>query len=313
MTALSCHSRSCSSSGTIWGTGVGLAVLVDGDEDHDAVGRRAQVAVLGVAGRDGDEDVHARRARVDDPGGGLDEVADLDGPREAHVADVGRDAVGPAPAGCRRVARLVDPLEDAPSTHGAGVAGIGRRSEEAQGDLSGAARHGSSSKVVSATSVADLAASWLAQVRPAGGGRDEVGDRVSRPGAACRPSVMVAVNAVAGSSWATWIVVAQPSTHEVSAAGPADPLGVEPDAEHVAVCRRRRTEEDPKPSRATSGTRPRKAPFARASSRGDDEKPVACRRRAARPRRAAPRRGCRPRAPRRRRAGTGPGRSVEPR
>ena len=76
---------------------------------------------------------------------GLDEVADLDRAGEAHVADVGRDAVGAAPARSRRVASLVDPLEHASAADGAGVARVGGTRQEAQGDLAGTTRHTGSS------------------------------------------------------------------------------------------------------------------------------------------------------------------------
>ena len=117
-------------------------MLVDSDEDEDAVGRDREFARARTRGLDDDEHLHARAARVDDARVRLHKVAGRDRPREVHVADVGGHAVARAPADGARVAGLVDPLEHAAGGDGlpadGGVHGLG---EELQRDPIGASVH----------------------------------------------------------------------------------------------------------------------------------------------------------------------------
>ncbi len=112
------------------------------------------------------------------------------------------------------------------------------------------------------------------RVRPCG----RRSGRGRRPGqqAGRRPSSGrgSAVDAVVGSSCATWIVVAQPSTTRCPRPGRRIHLGVESDAEHVAVCRRRRTEEDAEAVSGHLGHETSEGAVRSGELRGDDENPV---------------------------------------
>lgn len=113
----------------------GLPVVVDRDEDEQALCVDAQLALTRVAGRNGRDDVHRRASGVDDTRLHLDDVAHLDGAGEAHIADVGRHAVVPAPRRGTGVRGLVDPLEHPAGTDAPAHVGIHRCGHETQGDV----------------------------------------------------------------------------------------------------------------------------------------------------------------------------------
>ena len=64
----------------------------------------------GVAGVDGDKDVHTAAPGVDEAGVHFDEFTDADGPVEVNVADGGGDAAATPVCG-DGVGSIVDPFE----------------------------------------------------------------------------------------------------------------------------------------------------------------------------------------------------------
>ena len=66
----------------------------------------------GVAGADGDKDVHTAASRVDEDGVHFDKFIDADGPVEVNVADGGDDAVAATPLCGGGVGSLIDPFEE---------------------------------------------------------------------------------------------------------------------------------------------------------------------------------------------------------
>lgn len=77
------------------GDGDGFSVLVQGDEDDQAVAGAAEGAVARVGGEDFVDNVHRRSPRVGDGGLHLDEVPGRDRPGEVNMPDVCGDTVGP--------------------------------------------------------------------------------------------------------------------------------------------------------------------------------------------------------------------------
>ena len=107
-----------------------LAGVVDRDEDRQTLRRLNGCPVGRVGGVDGDEDVHAGAAGVDQVGVQFDEFTDGDRPVEVDIADVGGDAVATTPPGGRSVGGLVDPLEQPAAVDRADDAGVGGFDEE---------------------------------------------------------------------------------------------------------------------------------------------------------------------------------------
>ena len=118
------------------------AVAVDGDEDHQALGRRGERADLRIRGGDGDLDVHAGPSGVHHPGVHLDQVPGLDRAGEVDVADVGRHAIVAAPPDSQRVGGLVDPFQDPAAVHRtAEERDVGGCSQEPQGEFALSGSH----------------------------------------------------------------------------------------------------------------------------------------------------------------------------
>ena len=65
----------------------------------------------GVAGADGDKDVHTAAPRIDEAGMHFHKFPYTDGPVEVNVADGGGDAVAPTPLCSGDVGSLVDSFE----------------------------------------------------------------------------------------------------------------------------------------------------------------------------------------------------------
>lgn len=118
------------------GDGNGFSVVVDGNEDDEAVAGAAKGAVAGVGGEHFVDDVHRGSAGVGDCGSYFDEVSGGDGACEMDVSDVCRNTVGARPADGTGVGRFVDPLEDttAVDAHGTGEEDIVGGGEESQSD-----------------------------------------------------------------------------------------------------------------------------------------------------------------------------------
>src|SRR6185369_12803466 len=73
--------------------------VVDRDENDWALRGLNRLGAGGVAGADGDKDVHTAAARVDQAGVQFDEFADADGSIEVEVTDGRGHAVAAAPVG----------------------------------------------------------------------------------------------------------------------------------------------------------------------------------------------------------------------
>lgn len=97
------------------GDGYGFSVLVQSDEDDQAVAGAAKRAVTRVGGIDFVDNVHRRSPCVGDGGFHLDEMPGWYRAGEVDVPDVCRDAVGSGPPDSARVGSFVDPLENAPT------------------------------------------------------------------------------------------------------------------------------------------------------------------------------------------------------
>jgi hypothetical protein len=88
-----------------------LTYIIDSDENDWALGGLNRVHTSRVAGVDGDEDMHAAVARIDEASVYLDQFADTDGPVEVEVAYRYGQAAAPAPPGGGGMGRSVYPLE----------------------------------------------------------------------------------------------------------------------------------------------------------------------------------------------------------
>ena len=89
----------------------GVAGVVDSDENDWALRGLNCFGPGGVAGVDGDKDVHTAAPGVDEAGVHFDKFTDADGPVEVNVADGGDDAVAATPLCGGGVGSLVDPFE----------------------------------------------------------------------------------------------------------------------------------------------------------------------------------------------------------
>jgi hypothetical protein len=89
----------------------GVAGITDSDENDWALRGLNCSGPGGVAGADGDKNMHAAAAGVDEAGVNFDKFTNADGPVEMKVANGGGDAVAATPLCGGGVGSRVDPFE----------------------------------------------------------------------------------------------------------------------------------------------------------------------------------------------------------